>query len=124
MGGIYVSCVFPNVTLIMQYVLYIISSSRLLTFPLAKEFNHTSILDVEVTIRCYGRRARLSPRAMAPSPSKTNSGLAAPTLADLYRLFEERFERQLKTNEELIRKDRQDFERLAKYGSTFSRPGA
>ena len=39
---------------------------------------HTNVLDVEVTLRFHGRKVRLSPRAMAPCPSKKNSGLANP----------------------------------------------
>ena len=51
---------------------------RLLTFPLARVYQHTSVLDVEVSLTCSERRARLSPRAMVPSTSKINSGLANP----------------------------------------------
>ena len=65
------------------YVVNTISSihhifPRLLTSPLARVYQHTSVLSAEVSLTCYGRRAKLSPRAMAPSTSKMNSGLANP----------------------------------------------
>ena len=58
--------------------------------PLARVFKHTSVLDVEVTLRCHGSSVRLSPKAMALLPIKISI-----TIADIYRLFEERFDRQL-----------------------------
>ena len=71
-------CVSPNVKLLMQYVLYHLSQDSKI-FPLARVHQYTSgVLSAEVPLTCYGRRARLSPRAMVPSPSKKNSGLAKP----------------------------------------------
>ena len=45
---------------------------------MVRVFNHTSVLDVEVTLRCHGRRARLSLRAMAPFPIMMNLDLINP----------------------------------------------
>ena len=53
---------------------------------------YTIVLSTEVSLKCHGRRARLSLRAIAASPSKNNSGL----LVDVYRLFEESFDKQQK----------------------------
>ena len=64
------------------------------------------ILGTDVTLICHRRRARLSPRTMAPSPSKKNSGLAKPTLADVYRMVEELFDRLDRKLENLF--DRSD----------------
>ena len=41
-------------------------------------YQHTSVLDVEVTLKCHGRRTRLSLRAMAPFLSKKNTDLMNP----------------------------------------------
>ena len=64
----------------IQYVLYnLLQDSK--TFPLARVTQYTSVtsfLSTEVSLTCYGRRARLSPRAMAPSTKKENSGQPAP----------------------------------------------
>ena len=65
-----------------------------------------AILGTDVTLICHRRRARLSPRTMAPSPSKKNSGLAKPTLADVYRMMEELFDRLDRKLENLF--DRSD----------------
>ena len=71
-------CVSPiNAPLLIQYVLYVIFP-RLLTLPLTMAYQHSSVLSTKVSLTCYGRRERRSPRAMAPSPSKKNSGLANP----------------------------------------------
>ena len=51
-----------------------------LCFPLARVFQHTSVLDVEMSLTCYGRRARLSPRAMAPSTKRTKTNSTALSL--------------------------------------------
>ena len=71
---------FPfNATLLIQYVLDHLSKTK--TFPLARVYQHTSAtgyLELELSLTYYGRRARLSPRAMAPSTKKKNSGLANP----------------------------------------------
>ena len=56
-------CVSLNVTLLIQYDLYHPQDSK--TFPLAKV---ASIHSCQETLSCYGRRARQSPRAMAPPP--------------------------------------------------------
>ena len=57
---------------------------------------YTSILSAEVSLTCHGRKARLSLRTMAPSPKEKISGLGEPTLADVYRLFEEMFDKHQK----------------------------
>ena len=41
---------------------------RTLDLPLARVYQHTCVLDVEVTLICHGRRAWLSPRAMTRFP--------------------------------------------------------
>ena len=41
-------------------------------------YQHTSVLDVEVSLSCHERKARLFLRGMAPSTSEKNSGLANP----------------------------------------------
>ena len=70
---------FPfKVMLLKQYALYMIFSRRLSTFPLARVYHHTSALSSEILLTCYGRRARLSPRAMAPFTSNKNSSLVNP----------------------------------------------
>ena len=56
---------------------------------------YTRVLSTEITLTCYGRRARLSLRATARPPAR-KIGSDQPTLEDIYRLFEEIFERQLK----------------------------
>ena len=63
--------------LLVQYVLHNISKT-LKTVSLAREYQHTSVLSTEVSLTCYGRRARLSPRAMAPFVKKKNSSSANP----------------------------------------------
>ena len=67
-------CVSPNVKLLIQYVLYHV----LHDFSLARVHQHTSILSAEVSLAYRGTKARLSPRAMAPSLRKENLGLANP----------------------------------------------
>ena len=57
---------------------YTSSSPKLLPFLLARVYQHTSDLELEVSLTCHGRKARLSLRAMVPSPSKKNSGLVNP----------------------------------------------
>ena len=68
---------YVNAPLLVQYALYTLFP-RLLIFPLARVYQHTSVLITEVSLTSYGRRASLSPRAMAPSTSKIYSGLANP----------------------------------------------
>ena len=55
---------------------------------------HTSVLSTEVSLTCHGRRARLSLREMAPSPSKKKIGPGQPSLADVYRPSEKGLARQ------------------------------
>ena len=49
-----------------------------------------------VTLTCHGTGARLSPEGNGPVPQQEEFGSDQSTLADVYQLFEERFERQLK----------------------------
>ena len=63
--------------LLIQYGLYnLLQDSKI--FPLARMHQDTSVLSTEVSLKCHGRRTRLSHRAMAPSSSKKNSGLVNP----------------------------------------------
>ena len=74
-----------------KYVLYhLLQDSK--TFPLVRVHQYTSALSAEVSLAYYGRRARQSPRAMAPSSRKKNLGLANPRGGDLYRMMKEAFE--------------------------------
>ena len=66
-------------------------------------YQHTSILELEVSLSCHGRRARLSPRAISPSPSKKNSGLENPRwgiyidfLREINGSYFDRWKRKLK----------------------------
>ena len=60
-------------------IIRLVTSSvlRLLTFPLARVYQHTSTLGTEVNLTWHGRRTKLSLRAFAPSPAKS-SGLINP----------------------------------------------
>ena len=64
--------------LLIHYVLqhYRLQDSQ--HFPLARVYEHTSELELEVSLTYHGRKAGLSLRAMTPSPSKKNSGLVNP----------------------------------------------
>ena len=63
--------------LLIRYVLYhLLQDSK--TFPLARVHQYMSFLSTEVSLTRYGRRARLSPRVMAPSAKIKNSDLANP----------------------------------------------
>ena len=44
-----------------------------------------------LTLRCYGNKTRMSPRAMVPFSIVMN----LPTIADLYRMLEGNFDRQV-----------------------------
>ena len=56
-------------------------------------FYHTSVLDVEVTLRCRGRRARLSLEGNSPVPQQEEYGSGQPTLDDVCRIIKEVFRR-------------------------------
>ena len=79
---------------------------------------HNSVLGNEVTLICLGRRARLFLRAMAPSPSRKNSGLANPRWRDVYRLLEKSFDRQLKMMkshfDEMVKMMKSHFDEMVK----------
>ena len=68
--------VSPNVMLLIQYygLYHLFQDSE--TFPLARVHQTTCVLSAAVSLSRYGRRARLSPRAMTPSTKKKNLGLA------------------------------------------------
>ena len=67
-------CVSPNAMLLIQY-----RSKHHLPQDCSPSLWRGCInTTVSSTSRCYGRKARLSLRAMAPSPSKKNSGLVNP----------------------------------------------
>ena len=92
------------------------SSSRLLTFPLARVYQHTSatsILDVEVSLSCHGRKARLSLRAMAPSTREKNLGLTNPRWRIyIYHMMKEALDRCDKKLNEISEKMDQHVTRL------------
>ena len=73
-------CVSSNVMLLIQYLLYhLVQDSK--TFPLARAHQYTSVtsfLGAEVSLSCYGRRAKQSPRATVPTPRTKNLGLVYP----------------------------------------------
>ena len=72
--------VFPlsDASLLIQYVLHNLSKTLVLPSGLVRVYQYTSVLSTEVSLTCYAWRAWLSPRAMAPSPSKKNPELANP----------------------------------------------
>ena len=78
---------------------------------MARVFYRTSVLDVDVTLRCHRSRARLPPRALTPFPIMMNSG--KPTMVELYRIIKERFDRSDKQFDELTEKMRATNQRLA-----------
>ena len=59
---------------------------RFLTFPLARVYQHTSVLSIEAILLCHGGRVE----GNSPVLQQEESGSGEPTLADVYRLFEER----------------------------------
>ena len=70
----------PTVFPLQCYAVNTISSihnffPRPLTIPLARVYQHASVLSTEISLTSYRRRAKPSPRAMAPSPSEKNSYL-------------------------------------------------
>ena len=70
-------------------------SSRLLTFPLARVYKHTSVFGAEVYPKIPRNRNKAVPEGNGPVPQYDKFGPDQPTLADIYRLFEERFDRKL-----------------------------
>ena len=58
--------VFPLSMPLCYYNTFYVIFPRLLPFPLAKVYQHTSVLDVEVTLSCHERRVRLSQRTNNP----------------------------------------------------------
>ena len=57
---------------------------------------YTSALSAEVFLTCQSRKSEAVPEGNGPVPQQEQFGFGEPTLADVYRRFEERFNKQQK----------------------------
>ena len=81
-------CVSPNVTLLIQYGLYHLSQDSKI-FPLAGCIN--TLVSRDPIMPRKGCEA--VSEGNCPIPQQEEFGSGEPTLADIYRLYEERFDR-------------------------------
>ena len=51
---------------------------KIVDLPSGEVYRNTSVLELEIFLSCHGRKAGLSPRAIAPSPRKNILGLENP----------------------------------------------
>ena len=98
---------FPFQCYAIKYnTLYKSSFSRLLTFPLARVYQHTSAISIFWT-RGYPnilrKESEAVPEGIGPVP-RQEFRPDQPTLVDLYRLLKEGFERERKQNKSLLDK--------------------
>ena len=80
------------------------------------------VLDVESYPNMPRNRSKAVPKGNSPAPQQDEFGSNQLTLADVYRLFEERFDRQLKIMDELVEEMRGTEQRSASLDQVAWRP--
>ena len=92
---------------------------------MARLFYHTSDLDVEVNHNMSRNRSKAVPEGNGPVPHHYEFGSGDATMADLYRILEENFDRQLnRIKSHFDRKYKRSGKRMEKMRATTQRLAA